>query len=88
LNFAFYGKAQTAQLMSRAKGDVEAVRMFLSQGMLTLLQTTFLMLGIAYLLISMDWRLALMTLAFVSVIAWRAITVSGRLRPIWIGTNS
>jgi len=84
LSFAFYDKAQTAQLMSRATVDVEAVRTFLSVGLLTLLQTTFLTLGIAYLLISMDWRLALMTLAFMPVIAWRAITVSGRLRPIWL----
>jgi ATP-binding cassette subfamily B protein len=84
LNFAFYDKSQTAQLMSRATVDVEAVRMFLSVGLLTLLQTTFLTLGIAYLLVALDWRLALMTLAFMPVIAWRAIVVSGRLRPIWL----
>lgn len=85
LNFAFYDKTQTAQLMSRATVDVEAVRMFLSVGLLTMLQTAFLTLGIAYLLVVLDWRLALMTLAFMPVIAWRAIVVSGRLRPIWLG---
>jgi ATP-binding cassette subfamily B protein len=32
----------------------------------------------------LDWRLALITLAFMPAIAWRAIAVSNRLRPVWL----
>ncbi len=84
LSFAYYDKAQTGQLMSRATVDIEAVRMFLGQGLLTILQTALMVAGIAYLLIAMDWRLALLTLAFMPAITWRAIFVSGRLRPVWL----
>jgi ATP-binding cassette subfamily B protein len=84
LSFAYFDKAQTGQLMSRATVDIEAVRTFISQGLLQLFQTIFLVAGISYLLISLDWRLALMTLAFVPVIAWRVITVSQLLRPVWL----
>lgn len=84
LSFAYYDKAQTGQLMSRATVDIEAVRMFFSQGILTLLQTVLLIVGIAYILVAMDWKLALLTLAFMPAIAWRAIAVSRRLRPVWL----
>ncbi|MBI4282846.1 MAG: ABC transporter ATP-binding protein [Chloroflexi bacterium] len=84
LSFAYYDQAQTGQLMSRATVDIEAVRMFLGQGLLTVFQIILLIVGIAYLLIAMDWTLALITLAFMPAIAWRTIVVSGRLRPVWL----
>jgi ATP-binding cassette subfamily B protein len=40
--------------------------------------------GISWLLISLDWRLALMTLAFVPLMAYRAVLTSRRLRPVWL----
>jgi len=53
-------------------------------GLLQILQTAFLTIGISYLLISLDWRLALMTLAFVPLMAHRAVLTSRRLRPVWL----
>jgi ATP-binding cassette subfamily B protein len=84
LSFAYFDKAQTGQLMSRATVDIEAVRAFISMGLLQILQTVFLTIGISYLLISLDWRLALMTLAFVPLMAYRAVLTSRRLRPVWL----
>ena len=75
LSFAYFDKSQTGQLMSRATVDIEAVRTFISQGLLQLLQTLLMMVGIIYLLISLDWRLALISLAFVPIIVWRVINV-------------
>ncbi len=84
LSFAYFDNAQTGQLMSRATVDIEAVRTFISMGLLQMFQTIFLMIGVSYLLISLDWRLALMTLAFVPVMAWRTIATSHSLRPVWL----
>jgi len=84
LSFAYHDQAQTGQLMSRATVDVEAIRMFFGMGLLGITQTFFLFVGISYLLISMDWKLALLSLAFLPAIAWRAIVVSHHLRPIWL----
>jgi ABC-type multidrug transport system fused ATPase/permease subunit len=84
MSFAYFDKAQTGQLMSRATVDIEAVRTFISMGLLQLFQTAFLTVGIVYLLISLNWRLALFSLAFMPIIAWRVISVSTRLRPIWL----
>lgn len=84
LSFAFYDRAQTGQLMSRATVDVEAVRMFFGMGLLGLTQTLFLFVATAVILITLDWKLALLSLAFMPAIAWRTIVVSQRLAPIWL----
>ncbi len=84
LSLAYYDRAQTGQLMSRATVDIEAVRNFISQGLLQILQIVFLLIGVCYVLLALDWRLALITLAFVPVIIWRTVAVSNMLRPIWL----
>lgn len=84
LSFAYHDKAQTGQLMSRATVDVEAIRMFLGNGLLGIVQIFILLVSISYLLVVMDWKLALFTLAFIPAIGWRAVIVSRRLQPIWL----
>jgi ATP-binding cassette subfamily B protein len=84
LSFAYYDNAQTGQLMSRGTVDVEAVRMFFGLGLLGVVEILAMSVAVSYILISMDWKLALLTLAFMPAIAWRTIAVSVRLRPIWL----
>jgi ATP-binding cassette subfamily B protein len=83
LSFDYHDKAQTGQLMSRATVDVEAVRWFLSFGMLRAAQLAILFLSIAFLLLSLNWSLALVSFAFLPIVAFRAVTVSARMRAIW-----
>ena len=84
LSFAYHDSSQTGQLMSRATADVEAIRIFFGRGLVGISQTILLFAGISYLLIIMNWQLALLTLAFLPIIGWRAVTVSNHLRPIWL----
>jgi ATP-binding cassette subfamily B protein len=84
LSFSFHDQAQTGQLMSRATADVEAIRMFFGRGLLGVAQTIILFIGISYLLISLNWQLAALTLIFLPAVGWRAVVVSNRLRPIWL----
>ena len=83
LSFTFYDKAQTGQIMSRATVDIEAARMFLSAGLLNLIQIVIMVVGVGYLLATLNWRLALMTLAFMPLIFWQTLYVSNRLQPVW-----
>jgi ABC-type multidrug transport system fused ATPase/permease subunit len=83
LSFAYHDQAQTGQLMSRATEDVEGVRMFISRALLGVIQTLIMFVAVAVILVFFDWRLALLTLAFLPLIAFRAILVSRRLRGIW-----
>jgi ABC-type multidrug transport system fused ATPase/permease subunit len=84
LSFAYYDQAQTGQLMSRATVDVEAIRMFFGMGLLGIIQTVVMVIGISCILLLKDWRLALMTMAFLPFIAWIAAKFSNRIRPMWL----
>lgn len=70
--------------MSRCTADIEAACMFLSAGLLNLIQIFIMVFGVGYLLLSLNWQLALLTLAFMLVIFWQTIYVSNRLQPIWL----
>src|SRR4030042_5107236 len=57
--------------------------MFLSAGLLNLIQMFIIIFGVGILLLTLNWQLALMTLAFMPVIFWQTLYVSGKLQPIW-----
>ena len=84
LSFAYHDKAQTGQLMSRATQDVEGIRMFISMGVLRLLYLIILLSVVLILMVTTNWKLALLTWSFLPVVAIRSIQVSMRLRPIWM----
>ena len=56
LSFSFHDQNQTGQLMSRATVDVEVIRMFFSQGFLGLAQIVFMVIGVGYMLLTMNWN--------------------------------
>ena len=84
MSFGFFDKEQTGNLMSKATQDVEAVRMFISMGMVRGL-SIFVMLGAVSVLMAVEnWRLAIVSMAFVPLILWRALEMSKVLRPTWM----
>jgi ABC-type multidrug transport system fused ATPase/permease subunit len=84
LSFAFHDRSQTGQLMSRATVDIEAIRMFFAMGLLGLLQVLLMVIAVSYMLLAMEWKLALFTLVFVLPVIWLAINFGRRIRPIWL----
>jgi len=53
-------------------------------GLIGILQLVIMLVAISVILLVLNWQLALLTLAFMPAIAWRAVTVSARLRPMWL----
>ncbi|MFC1908375.1 ABC transporter ATP-binding protein [Chloroflexota bacterium] len=84
LSFAYHDQTQTGQLMSRATVDVEAVRQFLGRGLLGLGRFIVMFIAISFLLISMNWQLALFSMLFLVAIGFRTVNVGRALRPIWL----
>jgi ABC-type multidrug transport system fused ATPase/permease subunit len=83
LSFAFHDRSETGQLMSRATVDVEVVRQFAQQGLLSLTQTIVQFVVIIALMVQFDWRLALIMLVTLPAIAGRAFAISRSLRKLW-----
>ena len=83
LSFGFHDKQQTGNLMSKATADVEAVRMFISMGMIRGLSTIFMVVAIGAIVVEANWRLGLVCLASIPIIAGRAVYMSKKLRRTW-----
>src|SRR5207302_3134396 len=62
LSFSYYERAQTGQLVTRGTNDVEQVRTFVGTGVIQLAASLVLLLGSTFLLLSLNWPLALVAL--------------------------
>lgn len=84
LSFSFHDSAHTGNLMSRGISDIDGVRMFPHTGMLRVLYLILLIAGSAYLMLTLDWQLGLLTLSFVPIVAFQGTIMRLRSRNIWI----
>jgi ABC-type multidrug transport system fused ATPase/permease subunit len=83
LSFAFHDHEHTGNLMSKSTVDVEMVRNFVQMGLVRSGQIFILVTGASTLMLLTDWKLGLLGISFVPLIAFRAIIVSTRMRGIW-----
>jgi len=83
LSFSFYDKAQTGQLMSRVTADVETAQRFLSNGFIQIISNCITFMATLALMISMEWRLTLMAMISVPLLAWRVQVYSVKIRPMF-----
>ena len=79
LSFGFHDRQQTGNLMSRATGDVEMVRTFAAAGFGHFLYL-FLVLGtVAVLMLTMSWRLGLVSVLVIPLLVWRSVATTPRM---------
>ncbi len=84
LSFGFHDKNHTGNLMSRAITDVEAIRMFCIGGVIRAPYFLVLFLATAIILLLRDWRLGLVSLGFMPLLAIVSAVIRLQLRRIWL----
>ena len=84
LSFGFHDKNHTGNLMSRAITDVEAIRMFCVGGVVRAPYFLVLFLATAIILLLRDWRLGLVSLGFMPLLAIVSAVIRLQLRRIWL----
>ena len=80
--FGYFDRWPTGQLMSRAMSDISNVRMFLGYGLVFFAVNIVMMVAVAAILLVLNWRLALLSLAFLPVLLLVTWRFSRRLQPI------
>ena len=73
LSFAYHDRVHTGDLLTRGLLDIEGVRSFASRGMLRVVYLTIFVVAATILMMRVDWQLALISLSFVPIAAWRSI---------------
>ncbi len=87
LPFAFFDRAHTGQLMSRATEDINSIRRFLMFSLRSVVQTTVMLLVISVILFETNWQLALLSLSVMPVLAWTAIRFGRTIRPMFLAVQ-
>ncbi|MEZ4520050.1 MAG: ABC transporter ATP-binding protein [Thermomicrobiales bacterium] len=88
LNFAFYDRSQTGQLMSRGSEDINSIRRFLMFSMRMLVYGTVMMVAIVVLLFRADPGLATISLAVLPLLIFTAYRFGRVIRPRFLAIQS
>ena len=86
-SFAFHDRHHTGNLMSRAITDVEGIRMFINVGLVRTPQFGSMLIIVAVILFSLDWRLGLLSTSFMPLVVLQSAMIRLRLRVIWLSVQ-
>src|SRR5262247_4215316 len=84
LSFAFHDSEHTGNLMSKATADIEQVRRFVSLGLVRSLDVAIRLVAVTSILWFLNWKLALLSLAFAPCTVLQSSLVLRKLRPMWL----
>ncbi|WP_127755145.1 ABC transporter ATP-binding protein [Devosia sp. 1566] len=84
LSFSFHDRIHTGDLITIGLLDLDGVRMFFSTGLVRMVLLSVLIGLGAYLLISTDPLLGVLSLSFVPFVAWRSSVAQLTLRKTWL----
>jgi ATP-binding cassette, subfamily B, bacterial len=83
-DLAYIQRVTTAKLLTHLTSDVDAVKLFVSQAVGSLVSSVFLILGASVLLLSINWKLGLAVLAVLPVIGVTFQLVLRRVRALFL----
>lgn len=81
LSFQFYDKARTGDMMSRATADLQAVRQFTGFGFTQLMNVGAMLLFGSLMMLSINWKLTIITIVMMPFLAMTAIKFQRRIHP-------
>ncbi len=77
-------KANPSKLLTNLTADVDSVKMFVSQAIVTIASSLIVIIGACFMLFSINWRLAFAVIAIIPIIATSFYMVTKRVRPIFM----
>jgi ATP-binding cassette subfamily B protein len=83
LSFSFHDRTQTGDLMSRVTSDISETERFIGIGLMDLLATVMLLLGVIVAMMLEDFRIALLALIPMPILVYATIRFGGTVRPMF-----
>ena len=82
-SYAFVERITPAKLLTNLTSDIDAVKLFVSQAIASIIASVFLIIGAGVLLLMINWRLGLSVLGIVPFIAITFQMVLRKVRPLF-----
>lgn len=83
-SYLFVEKTNPSKLLTYLTSDVDSIKLFVSQAIVSLISSTVIIVGASIMLLSIDWELGLAVLAIVPIIATTFFIIFSKVRPLFV----
>ena len=83
-SYAWVEQANPSRLLTNLIADVDSIKLFVSQAIVSLVSSLFIIIGVSILLLTINWKLALTVIATVPVIGITFFLVLRKVRALFI----
>jgi ATP-binding cassette, subfamily B, bacterial len=83
-SYAWVEKANPSRLLTNLIADVDSIKLFVSQAIVSLVSSLFIIIGASILLLTINWKLALAVIATLPVIGITFFLVLRKVRALFI----
>jgi ATP-binding cassette subfamily B protein len=82
-SFVFIEKTNPSKLLTNLTSDVDSVKLFISQAIVSIVSSIFIIIGATILLLSINWRLGLTTICIIPIIGGAYYIVLGKVKVLF-----
>lgn len=82
-SYAYIQKANPSKLLSNLTSDIDSIKFFVSQAVVSIVSSVFILIGAAVLLISINWKIGLMVLAVVPIIGFAFFYIFSKVKVLF-----
>ena len=83
-SFSFIEEANPSKLLTNLTADVDSIKSFVSQAIVSIFSSLFIIIGASILLITINWKLALAVIAIIPILGITFYLVLGKVRLLFI----
>ncbi len=87
-SYAFIEQSNPSKLLTNLTADVDSIKMFISQAIVSIVSSVIIIIGASALLISIDWKLALCVIAIIPIIGITFYVVLKKVRALFIQSRA
>jgi ATP-binding cassette subfamily B protein len=85
---AFIEQANPSKLLTNLTADVDSIKLFISQAIVSIVSSLFIIIGASVLLITINWKLALCVIAIIPIIGITFFVVLRKVRALFIQSRA
>lgn len=85
--YSYVEKVTPAKLLTNLTADIDSIKMFVAQAIVSIVSSVFTIIGASFLLIQIDWQLALVVLMIMPLIGGTFFVVFSRIKNLFLKTR-
>ena len=87
-SFEFIETANPSKLLTNLTADVDSIKLFISQAIVSIISSLFIIVGASILLLTINWKLALCVIAIIPIIGITFFVVLRKVRALFLQSRA